>query len=65
MKARVSILILVQVAFITLLLLLPLQVTGLKPLAKYYYRVSAENAAGISDPTEALGPLTADDTHGN
>lgn len=38
--------------------------TGLTPLAKYYYRVSAENAAGISDPAEAIGPLTADDPHG-
>uniref|UniRef100_A0A8C0HJS5 Titin n=1 Tax=Buteo japonicus TaxID=224669 RepID=A0A8C0HJS5_9AVES len=40
-------------------------VTGLKPGSRYYYRVSAENAAGVSDPAEAIGPLTADDTFGN
>uniref|UniRef100_A0A8U8C7U8 Uncharacterized protein n=1 Tax=Geospiza parvula TaxID=87175 RepID=A0A8U8C7U8_GEOPR len=36
-------------------------VTGLKQGSSYYYRVSAENAAGVSDPAEAIGPLTADD----
>lgn len=40
------------------------QVTGLKQGSSYYYRVSAENAAGVSDPAEAIGPLTADDTFG-
>lgn len=31
---------------------------------KYLYRVSAENEAGVSDPSEILGPLTADDADG-
>uniref|UniRef100_A0A3B5A7L2 Immunoglobulin I-set domain protein n=1 Tax=Stegastes partitus TaxID=144197 RepID=A0A3B5A7L2_9TELE len=31
---------------------------------KYLYRVCAENAAGVSDPAEQLGPLLADDPHG-
>lgn len=31
---------------------------------KYLYRVSAENAAGVSDPSEILGPLIADDAFG-
>uniref|UniRef100_A0A8C0EKB2 Titin n=1 Tax=Bubo bubo TaxID=30461 RepID=A0A8C0EKB2_BUBBB len=30
------------------------KVTGLKPGSSYYYRVSAENAAGVSDPAEHL-----------
>lgn len=38
--------------------------SGLKFGQKYYYRVSAENAAGISDPAEQIGPLLADDPHG-
>lgn len=41
-----------------------LQVSGLKPGQKYLYRVCAENAAGVSDPAEQLGPLLADDPHG-
>lgn len=32
---------------------------------KYLYRVSAENEAGVSDPSEILGPLTADDADRN
>uniref|UniRef100_A0A8C9EWG0 Titin n=1 Tax=Pavo cristatus TaxID=9049 RepID=A0A8C9EWG0_PAVCR len=39
-------------------------VTGLKAGSSYYYRVSAENAAGVSDPAEAIGPLTAEDPFG-
>ncbi|XP_010778431.1 titin-like, partial [Notothenia coriiceps] len=39
------------------------RVSGLKPGQKYLYRVSAENAAGLSDPAEQLGPLLADDPH--
>lgn len=31
---------------------------------KYHYRVCAENAAGVSDPADKLGPLLADDCHG-
>ncbi|KAL4593458.1 titin-like, partial [Arapaima gigas] len=38
-------------------------VTGLKHGQKYLYRVSAENAAGVSDPAEQIGPLMADDPH--
>lgn len=38
--------------------------SGLKPGQKYLYRVCAENAAGVSDPAEQLGPLLADDPHG-
>lgn len=38
--------------------------SGLKPGQKYFYRVCAENAAGVSDPAEQLGPLLADDPHG-
>lgn len=41
-----------------------LQVSGLKYGAKYNYRVFAENAAGISDPSNTIGPLLADDPHG-
>lgn len=41
-----------------------LQVTGLQKGDKYLYRVSAENEAGVSDPSEILGPLTADDAFG-
>lgn len=41
-----------------------LQVSGLKYGAKYNYRVFAENAAGVSDPSNIIGPLLADDTHG-
>lgn len=41
-----------------------LQVSGLKPAQKYLYRVCAENAAGVSDPAEQVGPLLADDPHG-
>ena len=41
-----------------------MQVCGLKPAQKYLYRVCAENAAGVSDPAEQLGPLLADDPHG-
>lgn len=40
------------------------QVSGLKYGAKYNYRVFAENAAGISKPTNVIGPLLADDPHG-
>uniref|UniRef100_A0A8C1GY53 Titin n=1 Tax=Cyprinus carpio TaxID=7962 RepID=A0A8C1GY53_CYPCA len=40
-------------------------VSGLKFGQKYHYRVCAENAAGISDPADAIGPLLADDPHGN
>ncbi len=40
------------------------QVSGLKPGQKYLYRVCAENAAGVSDPAEQVGPLLADDPHG-
>lgn len=40
------------------------QVTGLQKGNKYLYRVSAENEAGVSDPSEILGPLTADDAFG-
>lgn len=40
------------------------QVSGLKFAAKYNYRVFAENAAGISDPSNVIGPLLADDPHG-
>lgn len=38
--------------------------SGLKPAQKYLYRVCAENAAGVSDPAQQLGPLLADDPHG-
>lgn len=41
-----------------------LQVSGLKLGQKYLYRVSAENAAGVSDPAAQVGPLLADDPHG-
>lgn len=40
------------------------QVCGLKYGAKYNYRVFAENAAGISEPSNIIGPLLADDPHG-
>lgn len=40
------------------------QVSGLKYGTKYNYRVFAENAAGISKPTNIIGPLLADDPHG-
>lgn len=40
------------------------QVSGLKYGAKYNYRVFAENAAGVSKPTSIIGPLLADDPHG-
>lgn len=40
------------------------QVSGLKYGTKYNYRVFAENAAGISDPSNIIGPLLADNTHG-
>uniref|UniRef100_A0A4W6E3Q2 Uncharacterized protein n=1 Tax=Lates calcarifer TaxID=8187 RepID=A0A4W6E3Q2_LATCA len=40
------------------------KVSGLKYGAKYNYRVFAENAAGVSDPSNIIGPLLADDTHG-
>ena len=40
------------------------QVTGLKYGTKYNYRVFAENAAGLSDPSNTIGPLLADDVHG-
>lgn len=39
------------------------QVTGLKYGSKYNYRVFAENAAGVSDPSNIIGPLLADDPH--
>lgn len=38
--------------------------SGLKFGTKYNYRVFAENAAGVSDPSNTIGPLLADDTHG-
>lgn len=38
--------------------------SGLRPTQKYLYRVCAENAAGVSDPAQQLGPLLADDPHG-
>lgn len=41
-----------------------LQVSGLKYGTKYNYRVFAENAAGLSDPSNTIGPLLADDPHG-
>lgn len=41
-----------------------LQVSGLKYGNKYNYRVFAENAAGVSDPSNLIGPLLADDPHG-
>lgn len=41
-----------------------IKVSGLKFGQKYHYRVCAENAAGISDPADAIGPLLADDPHG-
>lgn len=40
------------------------QVSGLKYGSKYNYRVFAENAAGLSKPTNVIGPLLADDPHG-
>lgn len=40
------------------------QVLGLKYGTKYNYRVFAENAAGLSKPTNIIGPLLADDPHG-
>lgn len=40
------------------------QVSGLKYGTKYNYRVFAENAAGLSKPTNVIGPLLADDPHG-
>lgn len=40
------------------------QVSGLKYGAKYNYRVFAENAAGVSEPSNVIGPLLADDLHG-
>ena len=40
------------------------QVTGLKQSQKYHYRVMAENAAGMSDPADKIGPVLADDIHG-
>ncbi|KAJ8416941.1 hypothetical protein AAFF_G00328190 [Aldrovandia affinis] len=39
------------------------RVYGLKYGLRYHYRVSAENAAGVSDPAKTIGPLLADDTH--
>ncbi|XP_010772394.1 titin-like, partial [Notothenia coriiceps] len=38
-------------------------VSGLKYGKKYNYKVFAENAAGLSDPSNTIGPLLADDTH--
>ena len=38
--------------------------SGLKYGTKYNYRVFAENAAGVSDPSNVNGPLLADDPHG-
>lgn len=37
--------------------------SGLKYGTKYNYRVFAENAAGLSDPSNTIGPLLADDPH--
>ncbi|XP_023260119.1 titin-like, partial [Seriola lalandi dorsalis] len=39
------------------------KVSGLKYGTKYNYRAFAENAAGVSDPSNLLGPLLADDLH--
>lgn len=47
-----------------LVLVLFFQVAGLIYGAKYNYRVFAENAAGISNPSNIIGPLLADDAHG-
>lgn len=41
-----------------------LQVSGLKYGTMYNYKVFAENAAGVSDPSNLIGPLLADDAHG-
>ena len=38
--------------------------SGLKYGTSYNYRVFAENAAGVSDPSNIIGPLLADDLHG-
>ncbi|CAG5962790.1 unnamed protein product, partial [Menidia menidia] len=38
-------------------------VSGLKYGTKYNYKVFAENAAGVSDPSNIIGPLLADDMH--
>lgn len=38
--------------------------SGLKYGNKYNYRVFAENAAGVSEPSNIIGPLLADDPHG-
>lgn len=38
--------------------------SGLKYGTKYNYRVFAENAAGVSEPSNIIGPLLADDPHG-
>lgn len=40
-----------------------LQVSGLQYGTYYNYRAFAENAAGISDPSNVIGPLLADDPH--
>lgn len=40
------------------------QVSGLKYGAKYNYRLFAENAAGVSEPSNVIGPMLADDLHG-
>lgn len=40
-----------------------LQMSGLKHGKLYNYRVFAENAAGVSDPSNVLGPILADDPH--
>jgi len=39
-------------------------VSGLRYGTTYNYKVFAENAAGLSDPSNIIGPLLADDTHG-
>uniref|UniRef100_A0A3B5RET8 Uncharacterized protein n=1 Tax=Xiphophorus maculatus TaxID=8083 RepID=A0A3B5RET8_XIPMA len=51
----------VQLLFLTSLPVF--QVSGLKYGTKYNYRVFAENAAGVSEPSNVIGPLLADDPH--
>lgn len=39
------------------------QMSGLKFRKQYKYRVFAENAAGVSDASNVIGPILADDPH--